>query len=503
LSDKRLAFWFFLFIGSIYALASSGRARTPDEYMTIFQAESLIDRGSTAVPQSLDANDFYGTYDLKHQPRSPYPPGPAILAVPYEWFARKVIARLPGVAHDRTTVFYVEGFGATLSSATVAGAAMAVFFLFLRRLRLNVRDSMLLTGCVAFGTYLFPYSGYFFSEPLSTLLFLLAAYALFGSENPLTSKRAIVAGVILGFSLWVRPTMVLAAGVFGLATVIRDRKDRWKNAFLVLLLPGLSGVGYLIRNKYLFGRALEFGYPDTAELGKQLNTFHAPFYVGLTGFLLSPGKSVFLYCPLLILAIYGMRKLWKTDRGLATLCCGLPLVYLLFYMRYTQWEGGFCPGPRYLLPAVIVSTLGIAPLVLMRSPRLKQALLAFAIIGFAVQVITYSTSFFEDQAAGNYYDGFFNYRMAYNPMVTQTERLMAYVGGKSAPLGMGFDRWFVFLSKLGVPSGTLVLIAIPPLALAMWSFWVLRSAWIGASEIPSVMIEIPGQASSRSFSGTP
>ena len=470
--------------------------------MTIFQAESLLDRGSTAVPQSLQANDFYGKYDLKHQPRSPYPPGPAMLAVPYEWFARKVIARLPGVAHDRTTVFYVEGFGATLSSATFAAAAMAVFFLFLRRLQLSARESIWLTICVAFGTYLFPYSGYFFSEPLSTLLFLLAAYVLFGSEQALTSKRAIVAGVILGFSLWVRPTMVLAAGVYGLATIIRDQKERWKNAFLVLLFPGLSGIGYLAWNKYLFGRALEFGYPQTAELGKQLNTFHTPFYIGLTGFLLSPGKSVFLYCPLLILAIYGMRKLWKADRGLGTLSCGLPLVYLLFYMRYTQWEGGFCPGPRYLLPAVIVSSLGAAPIVLMRLARLKQALLALAIIGFAVQVVSYSTSFFEDQVAGNYYDGFFNYRMAYNPMVTQTERLIAYISGKPAPLGMGFDRWFVFLSKLGVPSGTLVLIAIPPLVLAMWSFWVLRRAWIGASEISSVTTEIPGQASSRSFSGT-
>lgn len=492
MSDKKLAFWLFLFVGSIYALASSGRARTPDEYMAIFQAESLIDRGSTAVPQSLQANDFYGTYDLKHQPRSPYPPGQAILAVPYEWFARKVIARLPGVAHDRTTVFYVEGFGATLSSATFAAAAMGVFFLFLRRLQLSPREALWLTIYVAFGTYLFPYSGYFFSEAISALLFLLAAFALFGSGHPLTPKRATVAGLILGFSLWVRPTMVLAAGIFGLATIIGDWRKRWKHAFLVLLFPGLSGLGYLVRNKLLFGRALEFGYPDVAELGKQLNTFHTPFYLGLTGFLLSPGKSVFLYCPLLILAIYGMGKLWKIERGLTTICCGLPLVYLLFYMRYTQWEGGFCPGPRYLLPSVIVCCLGLAPSVSTRSPRLKQTVLALACIGFAVQIITYSTSFFEDQAAGNYYDGFFNYRMAYNPMVTQTERLVAYIGGKSAPLGMGFDRWFVFLSKLGVSRGTLAVIAIPPLILAIWSCLVLRRAWIGADKVSSVAAPISG-----------
>jgi len=492
LSDKRLAFWLSLFIASIYALASSGRARTPDEYMTIFQAESLIDRGSTAVPQSLQANDFYGTYDLKHQPRSPYPPGQAILAVPYEWFARKVLARLPGVARDRTTVFYVQGFGATLSSASIAAAAVGFFFLLLRRLGVSVRDSMCLTCCIAFGTYLFPYSGYFFSEPLSTLLFLSTAYALFGSEHPVTWKRAILAGLILGFSLWVRPTMVLAAGIFGVAVVIANRGKRWKNAVLVLLFPGLFGFAYLVRNKLLFGRALEFGYPDTAELGKQLNTFHTPFYVGLTGFLLSPGKSVFLYCPLLILAIYGMGKLWKIERGLATLCCGLPLVYLMFYMRYTQWEGGFCLGPRYMLPSVILCCLGLAPIVSMGSRKFNQAVLALACIGFSVQVISYSTSFFEDQTAGNYYDSFFNYRMAYNPMISQTERLIAYMGGKSAPLGMGFDRWFVFLNKLGLSRGTLAVIAIPPLIIALWSCLVLRRAWIRAHEVSSVAAAVIG-----------
>lgn len=454
--------------------------------MTLFQAESLIERGSTAVPQALQTGNFYGKYDLQHQPRSPYPAGQAILAVPYVWFARDVIGRLPGVVLDRTTLFYLEGFGATLSSATFAAGAISVFFLLLRRVDVNVRDSIILTALVAFGTFLFPYSGYFFSEPLSTLLFLLAAYTLFAVDAAVTYSRGILAGIILGFSVWVRPTMVLAAGMFALALYAREQSKRWNLAACVLLLPAISAIGSLGWNKHLFGRALEFGYPETAELGKHLNSFQTPFYVGLTGLLLSPGKSVFLYCPLLVVAIYGLRKLWHVDRGIAMLSAGLPLLHLVFYMTYTQWEGGYCPGPRYLLPSAIVCCLGLAPIMQSGSKALRRTVFTLAIIGFAVQLITYSTSFLEDQVNGRgYYDAHFDYRLSYAPLVTQTERLLAYAGGRPAPLGLGFDRWFVFLSKLGISSGTLVLIAIPPLVLAIWSFWVLRRAWIDADQTSS------------------
>jgi len=487
LRDRPTALLLFACLSCVYVLTSSGRPRTPDEYMTLFQAESLIERGSTAVPQSLGTQNFYGKFDLRGQPRSPYPAGQAMLAVPFVWLGRCAFARLPGVPQDTTTSFYLEGFAATLSSATFAAAAMAVFFLLLRRLELSTQDSLLLTSCVAFGTLLFPYSGYFFSEPLSALLLLSATYVLFGGESEATRTQAITAGIVLGFAGWVRPTMFLAVAIFALAVMVRGGAHRWKVAAVTAGLPAISAFGYLAWNKHLFGRALEFGYPETAEFGKHLNTFQTPFYVGLTGFLASPGKSIFLYSPLLVLAIFGIRSLWRRDHGLATVCAGLPALYLLFYMRYTQWEGGYCNGPRYLLPSVIVCCLALAPLIQLKTQSkarpMRRFIVILAVLGFAVQVVTYSTSFLEDQVGGGgYYDARFNYRLSYNPIVTQTQRFIAYWSGKPAALGLGLDRWFLFLHKLGIDAGTLVVIAILPLTLAIWSFWILRRIWY-ASEL--------------------
>jgi len=53
-----------------YMLTSSGRVRTADEYNTLYTAESLVLRGSTAVPQAVQLHNFYGRFDLYGQPQA-------------------------------------------------------------------------------------------------------------------------------------------------------------------------------------------------------------------------------------------------------------------------------------------------------------------------------------------------------------------------------------------------------------------------------------------------
>ena len=112
----------------------------------------------------------------------------------------------------------------------------------------------------------------------------------------------------------------------------------------------------------LFGSPFAFGYPAVAEGAKRLNSFATPILAGLYGFLLSPGKSIFLFAPPAILALAGLRALWRRDRGLATVAVLLPLADLLFFCKYSQWEGGYCVGPRYIVPALVLLCLGLGPI---------------------------------------------------------------------------------------------------------------------------------------------
>jgi hypothetical protein len=98
LSRKRIAILLFLALDFLFLLTSSGPVRPMDEVSVDFQAESLVTRGSTAVPQAVAANFFYGKVDRRGQPRAPYGEGQAILVAPWHVAERMLRAVLPGIS---------------------------------------------------------------------------------------------------------------------------------------------------------------------------------------------------------------------------------------------------------------------------------------------------------------------------------------------------------------------------------------------------------------------
>jgi hypothetical protein len=367
------------------------------------------------------------------------------------------------------------------SGAPFAALAAALAFLIFARLGLSIRVSVIAASMLALATPLFAYSAVLFSEPLTCVLLLGAAAVLFvGRTDTLVSwQEAVLGGILLGTMIWVRPTHVIAAPIFVIAILARDGEKGWRAARILACVVAVFGVAYLWRNNHLFGDPFDFGYPSVSDGGKNMNSFDTPIFTGLYGFLFSPGKSVFLFAPPILLAIAGIRKLARLDKGLAVVAATLPIVYLFFYAKFTQWEGGFCVGPRYLLPAIAVLCLGLGPILEDAGPWIRRAAIGLFIAGFAVEAINLATSFFEDQANGNYYDVQYNYRMDYSPMVTMTRQLIHYLASPiPAPPGRGFDRWFVFLERAGVPSPTINLLLYPLIIsfifFSKWLFTLMR-----------------------------
>jgi hypothetical protein len=153
----------------------------------------------------------------------------------------------------------------------------------------------------------------------------------------------------------------------------------------------------------------------------------------------------------LLIAIPGLFRLARRHPGLAVLAGFTPIAYLLFYARYTQWEGGYCFGPRYLVPVMPLLALGLGPVLSECRPGIRRLAIGLFVFGLLVQAVGMSTSFLEDQAGGRYYDQHWNYQMGYSPLGSQSELLVHYITTVApAPIGRGFDRWFVFLGKAGV-----------------------------------------------------
>jgi hypothetical protein len=93
-----------------------------------------------------------------------------------------------------------------------------------------------------------------------------------------------------------------------------------------------------------------------------------PFYEGFLGALFKPEKSIFLFDPLLVLAILLLVLLWKRlspeVRAYSVASLLLLLAYISFYARYTYWSGDFAWGDRYVSTSVELAALLAVPLLL-------------------------------------------------------------------------------------------------------------------------------------------
>ena len=82
---------------------------------------------------------------------------------------------------------------------------------------------------------------------------------------------------------------------------------------------------------------------------------------------MSPGRSVLLYAPPLLASLSALvvagRRRWRD-----VLLLALPMVVsVVYFTRFTDWEGGFSWGPRYLVPAIL--PLVAAAALVARPPR--------------------------------------------------------------------------------------------------------------------------------------
>jgi len=93
-----------------------------------------------------------------------------------------------------------------------------------------------------------------------------------------------------------------------------------------------------------------------------------PFHTGVLGALFQPEKSIFLFDPLLVLAIFLLawlgKRLTPELRAYGATSLLLLLAYISFYARYTYWAGDFAWGDRYVSTTVELVALVALPLLM-------------------------------------------------------------------------------------------------------------------------------------------
>lgn len=340
-----------LFLVAFASVSALGfhRFGTIDAMQRLALTRSWLLRGSLVA-------DPYGP--VKYGPLQP------LLAMPSYGLGYAAATLLPGPT-DPHRVGY--RFTAFLFTPMVVAATLLVFVRLATRLGAAPRDALPSAGLLLFGTFLLPYSRLLFSEPLYGLLFLLALEALVPASNgekpALLTLPFLLSLLSLANPVFL-PLLPAGAGLLVFRLVRDGRRSEARHAALAALLCGVAtAAAWALYNLGRYGRPLEFGYAG--------ESFGTPLLTGLRGLIFSIGRGLAVYSPLTFLAALSIPFLLRlpappSRRLVLGAALGAWLTYLVVYARWDSFEGGWCWGPRFLLPFVPALHLAV-PFLLARA----------------------------------------------------------------------------------------------------------------------------------------
>jgi hypothetical protein len=204
------------------------------------------------------------------------------------------------------------------------------------------------------------YSTEFFAEPgvaLGTSVLILG-FVLWPSR---AVRGPLLIGIGTAFAILFRADSIILLGpIVALMLFLRGRDallESWRSWMLALGIPiGLALAWTLYYDWLRYGKPFQVGYSGVYDS----RGFDTPLMKGLPVLVWSPGKSFFVYSPILLAALPGLVWLARRERQLVVIAVTMFVLRVLFYARWWTPEGGNSWGPRFLLPlcAVLAIPLG-------------------------------------------------------------------------------------------------------------------------------------------------
>src|SRR5712691_802344 len=322
-----VCFFFFL---AVYGITSRGKLQASDEAAVFASGVSLATMGHLAIDelQWLQEHVNIGERGPDGHLYTKYFPG--------NIFGVALIYKLTARADDQPYLWGRE----LASSATGASWALRVnalwgaigmtALLFLVRRYFDWRTAITTVALIGICSDWWYQSRGLFSE-IGAGAFLTASLCLASYDKAYSSSQA------LALSILFRPTNIFALPVWAVGAWRKPQAAIGSGVIVIAVGAFLCWFNYI-----RFGSILNFGYAS--------ERFGGPFLKNLEGVLFSPGRSPFVYSPILIFAIPGAWLLYKKERTLALLCLFIIVAYVVTVARLFNWAGGTSWGSRLLTP---------------------------------------------------------------------------------------------------------------------------------------------------------
>jgi hypothetical protein len=497
---RRVVLWLFLASALLYLFTAGANFSGGDSYSELHVTESLVTHGGFDVPilkpgqicAGWGCRGVDGRYYASHAI------GYSLFLVPFYVTARAAVAAL-GAPHCDDWMRCVPIHLISWNTCLVTAATVALLALFAIELGYSIRRSSVLALLYGFASTAWPYARYGFDVTLTGLFLLAAVRSSWlamqtNSTGSTAARHWMEAGTFGALAVLVRlPSIVAVAplAVVAFAQIWREDYRQGLRAAGAFALPFVPVLGFSAwYNQTRFGSVLDDGHRLIAA-----NHLSTTPWVGVLGLLLSPGKGIIWYCPLIIVAVYLTPELLQARRSACVIAWAVVVASLVPYALLNDWYGGAAWAPRYFMP--VLPLLFLPLLQWCERSRSRTAWLCFAGLTVASVVLQLAGQFvnYADRlsiAATRGYAGAIYWDPRHSPILDHLGTLVTYLMHPGAtrmpvPISQSFDVWWLDLWRIDGLDPTLSMVAGAIAGVSCLSAWLklytlLRAASPGDNE---------------------
>ena len=352
-----------------YGITARGKLQASDEAAVFAAGVSLATTGHLAIDdfQWLQERVNVGSTGPDGHLYTKYFPGNV--------FAVGLVYKLTARSNDAPYV-WVKEIAPSVTGARWAlrlnafwGALGMTALLFLVRRYFDWRTAiMTVTFMGICSDWWYQSRGLYSEVPAGAFLIASVCFAAYGM--PYHSAAALAVSILF------RPTNLIGLPFWAVATWRKGAKAFPSAAAIV------AGVALLAAYNWArFGSPANFGYPE--------GNLSVPFLTGLQTMFVSPGRSLFVYSPILLLAIPGTWIFFKRERLVTMLCLSVVLGYAAIVASWGPLGWGLSWGMRLMTPTLPVLGFLTAATTdyLWQNKWAVAAPIALGLAGCAIQIL--------------------------------------------------------------------------------------------------------------------
>ena len=390
---RKLALVLFAATALVYMLTAPGHLGTVDMRAELAVAQSMVSKADFSVSQDLPFVTVPYVVAPNGEHYSDHEIGQSLLLLP-----AALVGRIAGCTNPSScpaTAQHDAEFAASLLDGLAAAVAVMLMFLLASELGAEIGPSLVLALLFGFTTIEWAYAHDAFDVGPTTTALLLLLFAVVRGLRRDSMRWLLIGGVAAGAAVALRlPSLVCLPFIAAYVVTSRSRQGIVASLRRLAVLGGPVAAALILvawYNWVRFGDPLQAGY----SLASDYYGFGSPLS-GIAGELFSPGRSVFLYSPILVAALAGLPLLWRRYRALTVTIVAIVVANVVFYGAYVAWWGGWDWGPRYLVPMTPFLILPLLPLLQRWGdlPRIARgAIYGLAAVGVLVQLLDISVDF--------------------------------------------------------------------------------------------------------------